>query len=210
MEWTWYYHRPTKTSRIQRWILSSHRRLEKRSNHFPKYSGRVKYLGAIPHVIVFANWKPNFSKLSRDRWVLRQIKVADLISQEEIPVTPQMWDECILHVRHNVRPTNIKKYRTSVLYLSDGLGRRFAPFCLARLRRRPPHTAPLDASHRALRAPLYTICTLQSVHILHYSRSRGNSIDNQILHRSQACSKTRNRQINICSHLSGARASVLK
>ena len=36
MEWTWYYHRPTQTSRIQRWILSSHRRLEKRSNHFPK------------------------------------------------------------------------------------------------------------------------------------------------------------------------------
>ena len=64
-----------------------------------KYSGRVKYLGAIPHVIVFANWKPNFSKLSRDRWVLRQIKVKDdLISQEEIPVTPQMWDESVSYM----------------------------------------------------------------------------------------------------------------
>jgi len=64
-----------------------------------KYSGKVKYLGAIPHVIVFANWKPNFSKLSRDRWVLRQIKVkADLISQEEIPVTPQMWDDSVSYM----------------------------------------------------------------------------------------------------------------
>ena len=64
-----------------------------------KYSGRVKYLGAIPHVIVFANWKPNFSKLSRDRWVLRQItKKDDLISQEEIPVTPQMWDESVSYM----------------------------------------------------------------------------------------------------------------
>lgn len=64
-----------------------------------KYSGRVRYLGAIPHVIVFANWKPNFSKLSRDRWVLRQIKVKDdLISQEEIPVTPQMWDESVSYM----------------------------------------------------------------------------------------------------------------
>ena len=65
----------------------------------PKSTPKVKYLGAIPHVIVFANWKPNFSKLSRDRWVLRQIKVkADLISQEEIPVTPQMWDESVSYM----------------------------------------------------------------------------------------------------------------
>lgn len=64
-----------------------------------KYSGKVKYLGTIPHVIVFANWKPNFSKLSRDRWVLRQIKLKDdLISHEEIPVTPQMWDESVSYM----------------------------------------------------------------------------------------------------------------
>ena len=88
-----------QTSRIQRWILSSHRRLENGRITSQKYSGRVKYLGAIPHVIVFANWKPNFSKLSRDRWVLRQItKKDDLISQEEIPVTPQMWDESVSYM----------------------------------------------------------------------------------------------------------------
>ena len=46
----------------------------------PKSTPKVKYLGAIPHVIVFANWKPNFSKLSRDRWVLRQIKVKMILS----------------------------------------------------------------------------------------------------------------------------------
>ena len=129
MEWTWYYHRPTKTSRINVGFYQVIEDLKNGRITSQKYSGKVKYLGAIPHVIVFANWKPNFSKLSRDRWVLRQIKVkADLISQEEIPVTPQMWDECILYVRYGVRPTNIKKYRTSVLYLSDGLRRRFRAF----------------------------------------------------------------------------------
>lgn len=59
-----------------------------------KYAGKVKYIGTIPHVIVFANWKPNFSKLSLDRWVLHHIKhEADVISSIDIPVTIEMVEQ---------------------------------------------------------------------------------------------------------------------
>ena len=57
---------------------------------------------------------------------------------------------------------------------------------------------------------LHYMYTSKCTYITHCSRSRGNSIDNQILHRSQACSKTRNRQINICSHLSRCKSISLE
>lgn len=55
-----------------------------------KYAGSVSYLKRIPHVIVFANWKPAFWKLSKDRWVLIEIKNARMI---ELPVTDQMYSD---------------------------------------------------------------------------------------------------------------------
>lgn len=38
----------------------------------PKYESNMKIID-IPHVIIFANWEPNTSALSQDRWVIRRL-----------------------------------------------------------------------------------------------------------------------------------------
>lgn len=42
-----------------------------------KYEGGTIDLGFRPHVVVFANWPPNISKLSLDRWDINKIEYVD-------------------------------------------------------------------------------------------------------------------------------------
>lgn len=42
-----------------------------------KYEGGTIDLGSRPHVVVFANWPPNISKLSLDRWDINRIEYTD-------------------------------------------------------------------------------------------------------------------------------------
>lgn len=43
----------------------------------PKYNSRMKVLDQVPHVVVFSNEAPDLSKMTMDRYVVREINVDD-------------------------------------------------------------------------------------------------------------------------------------
>lgn len=66
-------------------------RLKNASMMKVKFSGYQFPLKQIPHVVVFSNWPPDLFGLSRDRWIVRRLKMhlinGDRVHWEVIPMT---------------------------------------------------------------------------------------------------------------------------
>lgn len=57
-------------------LYSNIERLKNAHYYSAKYAGEMR-IYKIPHVIVFANWRPNTTKLSSDRWIIWEIGAID-------------------------------------------------------------------------------------------------------------------------------------